>query len=451
MVVIIIVVKEINVDNVKIDAKIYVNVINVVFIGAKHVAQLMLKNKRRSMDFFFSSSSSEKKESPRHSTKKQIIFFSLTINKIQRTKVNMYCSKFGFSSVSLLSFVLYKTKLFILMGSLCCGQSDDFSSSMDRLTKLSIVHQNPLALIEGYQNEPLLPLEATLDIFQHSIKNLSNQITEAKRNCLQTSKHGLSHDESAAIYLYSMGKADDTNSVYCHLQNAWNSNDPYEMKPWLKYVRLLYNGVDKLPNVKGEVWQGIPHSENGFYDLRSKQKTSFTLMGSASTSIDEVDNYLKQKRIDQRILIGYDRVNGKNVSGYTTPNFPSVLLYPGVKLNSCGNIEQFSDGSIAFHFTKKIGELRKTKFNSSTFYFLFLISGEVKAKMKHFRCQNIRCINRCRLNHVDHRCSGFILLKHEFSHRCAPPHRCRLCKKSLEEIYQCKICEFTFCKRCCMK
>lgn len=240
----------------------------------------------------------------------------------------------------------------------CCRSSAGPSFSLkDRLTKIAIAHRNPLQLIEGYRDEPLVSLEEALQTFQGNINHLSNQIAEAKRKCRQSSTHGLTLDESAAIYLYSM--SNDSDSVYAHLQRSWEANDRHLMKPWLRYLRLFFHGVEKLPSVKGEVWQGIPYNDQSIDQLTANAKTSYTMMGSAVTSFHEVHDYFDQSRVARRILIGYNQVDGKDVDGYTAPNFPSVLLQPGLKLNSNLQVHRFQDGTIAFHFSKLMSESKK--------------------------------------------------------------------------------------------
>ena len=61
-----------------------------------------------------------------------------------------------------------------------------------------------MKLIDGYEDEPLVSLEEALKPFDGKIDQLSYYIKEAKTKCHYPSEHSLTHDESAAIYIYTM-------------------------------------------------------------------------------------------------------------------------------------------------------------------------------------------------------------------------------------------------------
>ena len=204
-------------------------------------------------------------------------------------------------------------------------------TQIQRPNKVGISSTDPLLLIKGYEKEPLVSLDESLAPFDGRIQHLDAQIKQAKTHCRFPSDHHLTHDESAAIYLYSM-RGDD-NSVHEHLQRAWNTGDHSQMKPWFRYLRLLRSGLNKLPNAKGAVWQGTAYDSNLVSTLQSHSLPMYTCMGSCSTSMSDRKNDLNVKSGPRMVLVGYQSIDGKDVTGYTEGNGKEVMVWPGVKLD----------------------------------------------------------------------------------------------------------------------
>ena len=120
-----------------------------------------------------------------------------------------------------------------------------------RFNKLAITQRNPLSLIKGYLDEPVVSLEEALKPFDDEIDQLSYYIQEAKTKCHYPSPHGLTRNESAAIYIYTMKWYD--KCLYDYLEEAWESNDPSKLKPWFKYLKLFKSAFDKLPGATTEI------------------------------------------------------------------------------------------------------------------------------------------------------------------------------------------------------
>ncbi|CAF5094180.1 unnamed protein product, partial [Rotaria sp. Silwood1] len=107
------------------------------------------------------------------------------------------------------------------------------NTTSQRFYRISISTLNLLELVDGYLNEPIVSLEEALEPVARTIIGLPTYIEEAKAKCHYPSKHGLSRDESAAIYIYTMPLKKKT--FFDHFQEAWNSRSRSTMKPWVKY------------------------------------------------------------------------------------------------------------------------------------------------------------------------------------------------------------------------
>lgn len=261
--------------------------------------------------------------------------------------------------------------------------------------KVGISISDPLRLIRGYEEEPVVFLEEALKPFDGRIDDLAAQINQAKTNCYSSNPHGLTHDESAAIYLYSM--QGDGDSVYGHLEKAWEeagkANNRSYMVPWFRYLKLLRSALDKLPDAEGEVWQGTAsdpdlaktlrvgssHFYSGLgscagspeelnHDPRGKSEAQKALGPNKSTDAKEVAEHKKNDSTELEIhlegdsrspdtFVGYKLVDAKDVSGYTAYNKKESMIWPGVKLNIGKIPPRDKNGKLILHLT---GEARKS-------------------------------------------------------------------------------------------
>ncbi|UJR17503.1 hypothetical protein I4U23_004398 [Adineta vaga] len=78
-------------------------------------------------------------------------------------------------------------------------------AAIERMKKFGITTRNVSKLTDGYQNETVTSLEDALKFFNRKLVYLPESIKKAKEKC-NRKKYNLTHDESAAIYLYSMAR-----------------------------------------------------------------------------------------------------------------------------------------------------------------------------------------------------------------------------------------------------
>lgn len=202
--------------------------------------------------------------------------------------------------------------------------------STSQFTQIGIKTFNPISSIDGYLNEPLVSLEEALKPVDGSIDQLSYYIKEAKMKCCYPSDHYLSHDESAAIYIYTIQWTG--RCVRDQLHGAWDSNDRYTMEPWFKYLKLFKTAFDKLPNIKTEIWQGSSYDEKLKEQLNSTTLSFYTSLCSCLPSVNDITKHLKERIGKNLIVIAYQYVNGKLTTGYTANEWEEAMVWPGIKL-----------------------------------------------------------------------------------------------------------------------
>jgi hypothetical protein len=220
-------------------------------------------------------------------------------------------------------------------------------SSDSPFSNTGISKSDPLKLIQGYENEPLVSLEEALGPFHGKIIDLSDYIKEAKTKCYYPEKPKLTLDESAAIYIYTMKWGD--GCLYNHLQDAWKSDDPLELKPWLKYLKLFKNAFDKLPDAKGEIWQGKLFDDRLEEEITLNSSSLYMAMDIFSPSKTVVEETLDSQNVEKKILIGFNLVGGKWANSYAADGSNEILVFPGTKV---GVSEVMSDNfSVIYHVT----------------------------------------------------------------------------------------------------
>jgi len=187
-----------------------------------------------------------------------------------------------------------------------------------------------LTPIYGYLTAPLLTLEKSLEPISSKIDQLDRFTKIAKTNCHYPSEHGLTKEESAAIFLYTIEFGD--NSFYHVINRALRAEDRSTLKPWFPYLKLFDTAVQKLPTVRKNVWRGI----TGDISKNYKKGDMFTwwAISSCSTSVDVIENFLGPNST----LFLIEVVNAKDISKYTNfPNENEVLLCPGTQLQVVSN------------------------------------------------------------------------------------------------------------------
>jgi hypothetical protein len=101
-----------------------------------------------------------------------------------------------------------------------------------------VLHESHRILlpIEGYQNERLMPLEEAIEPLFHIFHRISlrSKVFIAKERC-QEPAHGLSHDESASIILYTYKWDISQSSLYFILNETLRLEDRQKLKPWKRY------------------------------------------------------------------------------------------------------------------------------------------------------------------------------------------------------------------------
>jgi len=186
--------------------------------------------------------------------------------------------------------------------------------------------------VYGYHGQKLVSLENALEFLLPEIDELPRYIKIAKRHCHYPSEHNLTHDESAAIYIYTMEWGE--TSLYHILNNTLRSENRQELKVWFPYIKLFDTALNKLPTVKEVIWRGVPLDIGK--NFTKNQLVIWWTINSCSSSVDIIKTFLRNDKKSTLFLI--EAKNGKRVSGYTEfENEDEVILTIGTQFRVKSN------------------------------------------------------------------------------------------------------------------
>jgi hypothetical protein len=225
-----------------------------------------------------------------------------------------------------------------------------YTHTTSRFTDIDL-DTKALAPINDYSSHPLVSLEQALEPILPLIDRLSSYIESAKACCYFPSKHGLTRDESAAIYLYTMEGEGGDNCFYRVLNQTLRGANQHGVKPWFAYLKLFNTALGKLPPLKGGIWRGVPGDMTKSF--KKDQVLTWWSVNSCSSSVDVVKKFLST----YSTLFLIEAVNGKDVSAYTSyPDENEVLLRPGTQLLVKSNALDHPGGLLVVHLVELTDE-----------------------------------------------------------------------------------------------
>ncbi|CAF2124333.1 unnamed protein product [Rotaria magnacalcarata] len=217
---------------------------------------------------------------------------------------------------------------------------------MDRMNRFGDIDVSNKSLppVYGYRSEKLVPIEKALEPILPHIDELPYYIKIAEEHCHFPSAHGLTQDQSAAIYIYTMEWGDTT--LYRVLNKALRSENRQALKIWFSYMKLFDTALDKLPTVKEAVWRGIPIDIGK--NFTQNQMVTWWSVNSCSSSSNVIKTFLGNSKTSTIFLI--EAINGKKVSGYTEYECEDeVILRIGTKFRVKSDPLDQANGSYVVH------------------------------------------------------------------------------------------------------
>ncbi|CAF1309203.1 unnamed protein product [Adineta ricciae] len=211
--------------------------------------------------------------------------------------------------------------------------------------KSSDLKQMNLNPIYGYQHLHVRRLEEAVEGLDRLVPGLMTYVKKAKEDCNRSSSL-LTHDESAAIYLYSM-----PIPFFSTLNATLRKKNRDALKPWFGYLKLFITALEKLPYVNTVVWRGVSGDIGS--DFVDGSTETWWSVNSCSTDLNVVELYLGKTGTVFAIAV----VNGKDISNYSTfKEEHEVVLLPGSALLIKSKPLSFEERLFIVHLEEKSGK-----------------------------------------------------------------------------------------------
>ncbi|CAF4016255.1 unnamed protein product [Adineta steineri] len=240
-----------------------------------------------------------------------------------------------------------------------------------------------LTPVYGFLSTELVSIEKALEPIESQITNLSAYIKIAEKHCHYPSEHGLTHDESASIYIYTMEWGEQT--LYRVLNKTLRNENRHLLKVWFPYLKLFDTALNKLPTVKENVWRGI--TDDIGKNFIKNQIITWWSINSCSSSVNIIKGFLGNKKNSTIFLI--EALNGKKVSGYTQyESEDEIILRLGTEFHVKSNALDHPNGSYLVHLIEiheKNNDNNHTTVASSlasAIYQMFFTVNQISSKPK---------------------------------------------------------------------
>ena len=205
---------------------------------------------------------------------------------------------------------------------------DDASQHAYRYSDIAAEPRKMLLPIEGYQNMPLVSLEKAIEPLHSILPGIQSKVWVAKQNC-DTPEDGLSPDESASIYLYSMEWAPQDKCLYSVLNVTLRDKNRQNLKPWFSYLKLVLTALGRLPSVRTTIYRGVKLDLINDYP----EGKTFVWWGfsscTASLKVLQSEQFLGKTGV--RTMFAINCNSGKNIKKHSYFETEDEILLPAAR------------------------------------------------------------------------------------------------------------------------
>ena len=204
----------------------------------------------------------------------------------------------------------------------------DASQHSYRYSDIAAESGKMLLPIEGYQKMPLVSLEEAIEPLHDILPGVQSKVWIAKENC-ETPADGLSPDESASIYLYSMEWEPQETCLYFVLNATLRDKNRQKLRPWFSYLKLILTALGRLPSVHTTIYRGVK------LDLISDypEGKTFVWWGFSSCTLSvkvlQSDQFLG--KTGGRTMFAINCSSGKNIKKHSYFETEDEILLPAAR------------------------------------------------------------------------------------------------------------------------
>ena len=193
--------------------------------------------------------------------------------------------------------------------------------------------------ISGYAKMSLVTLEESVEPLMRILPRVQIYVHAAKRNC-QVTGDDLTHDESAAIMLYTMQWEPLDECLYIILNKTLRLEDLKEaLKPWYLYLRLLLTALFRLPSLHKTVYRGVKQHMDK--DYVKGEKITWWGFSSCAVTVDVLQSDLFLGKTGPRTIFSIECWSAKDIRKHSyTPSEDEMLLLPATQFEVIDCLDQ---------------------------------------------------------------------------------------------------------------
>jgi hypothetical protein len=218
------------------------------------------------------------------------------------------------------------------------GGGNELAQRILRITDITQEPHQFLLPISGYEKLPLVPLEIAVEGLVDFLPTIQSYVYVAKQRCEEPAD-GLTQDESAAIMLYSMGWEPLEECLYIVLNATLRSPDRGKLKPWLLYLKLLLNGLYRLPSISRSIYRGVKKNLSKYYIM--EKTVVWWGFSSCTTSVAVLQSEQFMGKKGTRTMFTIECKSGKDIRNHSFfPSEDEVLLLAATQFKVVGCLDQ---------------------------------------------------------------------------------------------------------------
>ncbi|CAF1538555.1 unnamed protein product [Adineta steineri] len=206
-------------------------------------------------------------------------------------------------------------------------KTNNVTTSTSQASEMAVSVKKTSCALDGFEKESILSLEEATAPLAEIVADIDQMVWIVKQNS-QNPEQGLSSDESASIALYTMEWYPKENSFFYILNEALRSENRQQMKPWFRYLKLVFQALSKLKTVSNIVYHGTNTDISKDYP-KGKIFVNWEFL-NCTPSINTLESEEHFGKEGQRTLFTIDCRSGTDISRHAFDQAKSqVLFFPG--------------------------------------------------------------------------------------------------------------------------
>lgn len=182
--------------------------------------------------------------------------------------------------------------------------------------------------IGGFDGIPLVNIEAAILPLTGVLPTIAQHVKEIKHsNLTDKTGSGLTVDEIVAIRLYTEESSSNDPNLYRLLNHELRSENRVEFPKWHLFLKLIINGLNKLPSTEGLIYRGVKFDCSAYTNQTVVTWAGFS---SCSTSLNVIESFLGNQGVGALFTI--KSKFGKKIAQFSAFNEEEVILLPGTQL-----------------------------------------------------------------------------------------------------------------------